>query len=165
VALPVADGSFDAALAVQVIEFVPDAQRALADLHRALRPGGRVLVWDIDWATVSLHSEDPVRSERVLRAWDGQRAHRSLPRTLGPLLRAAGFTEVRMSAHPFATLGADPDSFGASLVPLIGSYAAGREGISDEDAAAWVEEQRRLEERGDFYFACTQLCFTARKPV
>ena len=58
-ALPVGDGEFDAALCVQVLEYVPDPSAALRELHRALRPGGRVLVWDVDWATVSWHSSDP----------------------------------------------------------------------------------------------------------
>jgi len=43
--LPVPDGAFDAALSVQVVEYVPDASAALAEMHRALRPGGRVVIW------------------------------------------------------------------------------------------------------------------------
>ena len=69
-----------------------------------------------------------------------------------------------MTAHPLATLGSDPDSYGAALVPFIGNFVSGRSGVSDTEAAAWVEEQERLSGSGDFYFACTQLCFTARKP-
>jgi SAM-dependent methyltransferase len=165
VALPVDDGSFDAALSVQVQEYVSDISSSLTELHRALRPGGRVLVWDIDWATLSLHSEDPALTERVLLAWDEHLAHPSLPRALAPLLRAVGFGDVRMRAYPLATLGFDPDSYGAAVVPLIGDFVVGRAGITEEEARAWVAGQRQLGERGDFYFACTQLCFTARKPA
>lgn len=82
--LPVADGQFDAALCVQVIEYVPDFPAALGELHRALRPGGRVVVWDVDWATVSWHSADPARMRRVLVAWDEHLAHPSLPGRLAP---------------------------------------------------------------------------------
>jgi arsenite methyltransferase len=51
--LPVPDASFDQALAVQVLEYGQDVPAALAEMRRALRPGGRVVVWDVDWATVS----------------------------------------------------------------------------------------------------------------
>ena len=163
-ALPVEDGAFDAALTVQVIEYVADPGAALRELHRALRPGGRVLVWDVDWATASIQSADPGRTERVLGAWDEHLAHPSLPRTLAPRLRAAGFEDVRMEAHAFASAELDTDSYGAALMPFIGGFVAGRNGLTDEDAQAWVAEQQELGERGEFYFAITQFCFTARKP-
>lgn len=42
--IPFADGAFDLALALDVIEHVPDDHRALRELLRVLRPGGHVLV-------------------------------------------------------------------------------------------------------------------------
>ena len=42
--LPFGDGSFDLALALDVIEHVPDDIRALRELGRVLRPGGWLLV-------------------------------------------------------------------------------------------------------------------------
>jgi arsenite methyltransferase len=164
VSLPVDDASFDAALCVQVLEYVPDPTVALAEMHRALRPGGRVVVWDIDWATVSLHALDAALTERVLRAWDEHLTHPSLPRTLGPRLRSAGFEEVRMQAHPFSTCELDPETYGAALLPFIGAFVVGRNGITDKQAQAWLSEQQQLGERAEFYFASTQLYFTATKP-
>jgi arsenite methyltransferase len=136
----------------------------MAEMHRALRPGGRVVVWDVDWATVSLHALDPALTERVLRAWDEHLTHPSLPRTLGPRLRSAGFEEVRMEAHPFATCELDPETYGAALLPFVSTFVVGRNGITDEQAQAWVSEQQQLGERGEFYFSSTQLCFTGTKP-
>jgi arsenite methyltransferase len=97
--LPVDDGSFDAVLSVQVVEYVPDADLALAELNRVLRPGGRAVVWDVDWTTVSWHSTDPAGMERALRAWDEHLAHSALPRTLAARLRSAGFDDVAADGH------------------------------------------------------------------
>jgi ubiquinone/menaquinone biosynthesis C-methylase UbiE len=164
--LPVDDGGFDAALSVQVLEYVPDVPAALGELHRALCPGGRLLVWDIDWATLSMHSLEPPRTARVLRAWDEHLSHPSLPRTLAPALRAAGFDRIGATAHPLSTIEFDPERFyGPAMVPFVAAFVAGRGGVAEAEAQAWMEEQRGLGARGEFSFAVTQFCFTADKAV
>src|SRR4030081_3233158 len=75
--LPVPDHAFDAAVSVQVLEYVPDVAAALAEIHRVLRPGGRIVIWDVDWATVSWHTADRARMQRMLDAWDHHVAHPS----------------------------------------------------------------------------------------
>jgi arsenite methyltransferase len=162
-ALSVADADFDAAICVQVLEYVPDTRAGLAELHRALKPGGRVLVWDIDWATFSMQDDELTR--RVQAAWDEHLTHVSLPRVLAPALRAVGFEEVRAQAHPLATIAFDPETFGGSLVPFIAAFVGGRAGVGADEAEAWLAAQRALDERGEYYFAVTQLCFTAVKPA
>lgn len=161
--LPVDDGSFDVALCVQVLEYVPDVPAALAELNRALRPGGRVLVWDVDWTTVSWHSADPARMERILRAWDGHLAHPALPRTLGSLMRQAGFADVHLTGHAFAATELSADAYVGSVLPLIEQFLAGREDVPADECAGWAREQNELEAAGAFYFTCTQLCFTASR--
>ena len=162
--LPVAADMFDAAVCVQVLEYVPDVSAALAEMHRALRPGGRVVVWDVDWATVSWRTADQLRMRRVLDAWDRHLTHPSLPQTLGSRLRDAGFTEVTMRAHPFATGQLDPETYAGINVPLVHKFAVERGDMDPAEAAEWKAEQDQLAARGEFYFACLQVCFGARKP-
>jgi arsenite methyltransferase len=163
--LPVEDASFDAALCVQVLEYVPDVTVALAEMHRALRSGGRVVVWDVDWSTLSIHSRDPSRMRRVLDLWDGHLAHPALPRTLAAQLRSVGFEEVQVDGHTFATVELVPGSFFVSILELVQEYVAGREEISEDEVRAWAAETRELGERGEFFFAFIQFCFVARKPA
>lgn len=162
--LPVPDGGFDAVLTVQVLEFVEDATTALAELHRALRPGGRVLVWDVDWGTVSWHSSDQERMRRVLQAWDAHLVHPSLPRTLGPRLRAAGFGDVEATGHVFATDELSGETYGGYMTGMIERFTAGHADVGPDVAAAWAAEQRDLAAAGEFFFSCVQFCFTARRP-
>ena len=157
-----ADADFDAAICVQVLEYVAETRGGLAELHRALKPGGRVLVWDIDWATFSMQDDELTR--RVQTAWDEHLTHRSLPRTLAPSLRAVGFEDVRAQAHPLATVELDPETFGGAMLPLIAAFAGSRAGVGEDEAAGWLEAQRALDKRGEYYFAVTQFCFTAVKP-
>jgi arsenite methyltransferase len=161
--LPVPDASFERAVCVQVLEYVRDVPAALTEMHRALRPGGRVLVWDVDWATVSWRAVDRQLARRVLVAWDKHLTHPSLPWTLAAQLRDAGFEDVRMDAHAFATTELIADAYGGSLVPLLEQYVAEQGGLSQEEAKAWADEQRELGGRGEFFFTVTQFCFTATR--
>jgi SAM-dependent methyltransferase len=47
VALPYADGTFDAAFMITVLGEIPDRARALRELHRVLKPGGRLVIGEI----------------------------------------------------------------------------------------------------------------------
>ena len=161
--LQVDDASFDAVLCVQVLEYVPRVARALSEMHRALRPGGRLVLWDIDWTTLSWHSSDPARMGRVLRAWDAHLVHPALPRTLAPLLRAAGFDRILVEGHLFATTGLTTQSYAGAILPLIERFVSAREEIGEVEARAWAAEQRELAARGEFFFSCTQFCFSAMR--
>ena len=157
-ALPVADADFDRALSVQVLEYVEDIPAALAELHRVLRPGGRALIWDVDWATVSWHSDDPARMERFLAAWDEHLSDPILPRRLSADLRAVGFQDVEMQGHAFVTDDVTDESYAGALVPLMADY------VGTDEAQDWASEQRELQARGESYFACIQFCFTGTRP-
>jgi arsenite methyltransferase len=161
--LPVEDSSFDAALSVQVLEFVDDVDAALAELHRALRPGGRLVVWDVDWSTVSWHSDRPDRMSHVLRVWDNHLSHPYLPRTLAPRLTSAGFEGIGFEAHAFTTIEYDQESYAVSILPAIARYVSGQDGISEDEAQSWASEQRALGEAGRFFFTCLQFSFTATR--
>jgi arsenite methyltransferase len=157
-ALPVGDADFDRALCVQVLEYVADIPAALGELLRVLRPGGRVVIWDVDWATVSWHSEDPARMQRCLRAWDGHLTDPSLPRTLAARMRDAGFNDVELEGHVFATDDLTEETYAGALVPLMAGY------VGTDEAHEWAEEQRELQARGESYFACIQFRFSGTRP-
>ena len=101
---------------------------------------------------------------RLLDAWDRHLTHPALPQTLAPRLREAGFSDVTMAGHTFATTALDPETYGGAFTPLIVQYAVEQGSMDAADAAEWKAEQDQLATRDEFYFACIQLCFGARKP-
>lgn len=164
-ALPVESDDFDAALSVQVMEYVADVPAALHEIHRVLRPGGRILVWDVDWATAWWHTGDPARMRRIMAAWDEHLVHPSLPRRAGAYLRSAGFVDVTVEGHSFATVDYDDESFAVMMLGMAADFVPGHGGVTGDEVEAWKAEQRDLAERGEFFFEATQFCFTARKPA
>lgn len=163
--LPSEDGEFDRVISVQVLEYVEDTSAALAEIFRVMTPGGRVVVWDSDWSSVAWYSRDAERMAAVLDAWHDHLVHRALPHTLASSLRGAGFTDVHLDAYAFASTDLDPDGFVGALFPLVDAFIARHRAVSGEVADAWKAEQMELSERGEFYFALTQCCFAALKPL
>ncbi len=163
--LPVENESFDRALCVQVLEYVEPATAALSEINRTLQPGGRVVIWDIDWGTVVWHSSDPTRTQQILDAWDHHLVHPSLPRSLAPRLREAGFQQVEATGHVFSTVSTlDPETYGGAIIPIIASYVTSSRLIDEDAVRSWVKDQQELSERGEFYFAGVQFCFSGVKP-
>lgn len=161
--LPVADGSFDAALSVQVYEYVEDISAALAEMYRVVRPGGRLVLWDVDWSTVSWYSADADRMANALQAWDEHLAHPALPRRLAAAMSDAGFVNVQVEAHAFVNTDAGPDSYSGAIMPLIHDFISGR-GVTVEEADAWRSELETLSNANEYFFAVIQFCFSANRP-
>jgi ubiquinone/menaquinone biosynthesis C-methylase UbiE len=164
-ALDVPDQSFDVAVCVQVLEYVPDVERALREMNRALRAGGRLLIVDTDWDGVVWHSADRERMQRMLRAWESHCADPRLPRTLASRLGAAGFRIDGVSGWAIVNASLDWDSYSYGLARLIEDFVVRHEKVPREEAAAWAAEQRALGESGQYFFSTTRHFFCASKPA
>jgi ubiquinone/menaquinone biosynthesis C-methylase UbiE len=97
--LPVRDGALDGATCHSVLYLLPDARAALAELRRALRPGGRVAFLEPRATGADLRGALRVGARHALAMamWRGMSGlHRRFDeRSLPALLSAAGFAAAR----------------------------------------------------------------------
>lgn len=162
--LPYGEGEFDVGVSTQVYEYVPDVTRALRELLRVVRPGGRILIVNTDWESLVWRSSGDERMKRVLAAWDEHAAHPDLPRRLAPMLRAVGFSVERVFVIPVPNVGTEANTYSGGLIELITAFTHGRQGLSEDDLESWSDALRALPSRGEYFFSLNRYMFLATKP-
>jgi ubiquinone/menaquinone biosynthesis C-methylase UbiE len=150
--LPFDDTSFDAVRAERVFQHLDDPDRALAEMQRVAKPGGRILVMDPD------HSQHGISLETELhcRVHDASRAAlmrmitnpRVGTRLLG-MFRRAGLADVQQVVH-VAEMGFSDYVHGTFLEERLAS--AVREGdVTEEEAREFLAGLTAQHEQGTFY--------------
>jgi ubiquinone/menaquinone biosynthesis C-methylase UbiE len=164
--LPVPDSEFDIGISVQVYEYIDDIEAALAELYRVLRPGGRAVIISTDWKSIIWNAEDESRMDRVLSIFAEHCVYQDLPRLLVPRLSSAGFATDHWQVVPQFNLTYDPNRLSYHLSRgLIRPFVSGRKDMSEQEAAAWLEDLQRLGEQGDYFFCLNQFLFVVTKPA
>jgi ArsR family transcriptional regulator len=102
--LPLKDGELDVAILSLVLHYSPDPARALAEVNRVVRPGGRVLVVDM------LPHEHEEYQRTMGHVWLG-----FSDKQIARILHGAGFEQVRTRNIP-----ADPRANGPALFAAVG---------------------------------------------
>jgi arsenite methyltransferase len=117
--LPVADASVDVIISNCVVNLSPDKAQAFREAHRALKPGGRMVVSDLVWLK-------PL-SEKMRHDVDmlvGCVAGASLKDDYLELIRAAGFHDVEVVSEGTYSVGADSFPEGSEEREAFASVAS-----------------------------------------
>ena len=102
--LPIENEALHAAMLSLVLHYSPDPARALAEVARVLRPGGRVLVVDM------LPHDREEYQQQMGHVWLG-----FSDKQITKFLTGAGFSDARVRALPV-----DPDAKGPALFAAMG---------------------------------------------
>jgi ubiquinone/menaquinone biosynthesis C-methylase UbiE len=139
-ALPFADGSFDRVLSLLVLHFVPQTERATAELRRVARPGATVAaaVWDVRGGYVAnrifYDTAAAFDEEGLKRRARNYTRPMTRPGELTAAWRAAGFANIRETA---LCIRMEFSAFDDFWMPL-----AGKDGPAAEYVATLPAERR-----------------------
>lgn len=140
--VPVADEDFDVVTCQQGLQFFPDRGAVVAEMHRALRLGGRVgiAVWtEIGNSPVFAALGDaiePVVGQELADAYRGGPWGFADGEAIGLLLEQAGFTHIRRSAHVVAS------RFEGGAPQILATLSAS--GIAGQIAELSVQARQQL---------------------
>ncbi|MER6982258.1 methyltransferase domain-containing protein [Streptomyces carpinensis] len=149
--LPVPDRTVDRARTDRVLQHVADPRAALSEIHRVLRPGGRLVMGEPDWETLTVDHPDG----DLTRAYTRHVAERvvrnaGIGRQLARLAAESGFSvpEVIAVTPVFRNLHVADRILGLERTTRR-AVAAGY--FTDETAEAWLTHLRQ----GPFLAAVT----------
>jgi SAM-dependent methyltransferase len=156
-ALPFAEDEFSASRAERVLMHVEDPGRALAEMVRVTRAGGRVIAIEPDWDTLIIDSDDLGMARRVARAHADAIRHPDIGRRLPRLATDAGLETLGIE---FTTIPIrDPERAEA-----VFRLRAAIDNLDDVAASSWWDAVKSTSTRRPFVAAVTAITLISRKP-
>ena len=148
--LPFRDGWFDAGRAERVFQYVARPDRAIAEIARVIRPGGRILINDPDHESLVIDHPAPDLWRRVkafrtdVTRPNGRGAHQ-----LRRLFKEAGLADITVDVRTLQVSSLaeafDCQTWGRRAV----SYGA----ISESECAIWESGLAEMDAGGNFTYA------------
>jgi len=161
--LQLEDGSFEVVLAHTVLCHVPEPEKALQEAYRVLVPGGQIVIFDGDYATmnIAIGDFDPLQScvncllsNFVHDLW--------FMRRLPKMLDGAGFRVLRSEGHGYVKV-SDP-KYLLTVVDRGADMIEAEDTIGSNLATALKAEVRRRVEENRFYGEIMFGSLVAKKP-
>lgn len=163
-ALPELSGPFDAVILHTLISHVDDPDTTLAQAVGATAPGGWVVIYDGDYASLTFGTHDPDQG----RAWDeaiiaGLVANPRIMRAMPFLLRRAGLEVEAMLPYVLTEVGTA--NFWESGIHCYSVLAPRAGTMSESEAEAFKSYQLKSSADGTFFGSCNYYTYIAQRPA
>jgi len=161
--LPFDDDEFDVALAPLVLLHVPEADRAVPELVRVVRPGGRVGVLERDNESFLVSHPDRELTRRIIQTGTDQTAVNAwVGRRLPGMLTRAGLSDVQIK--PLTIF--ERQSSGAAVRYIVRwvDVAAELGAITADERKRWLDQLYAEETQGGFLVGVTYLFVWGTRP-
>ena len=168
-ALPFAEGTFDGVLCVNVLEAVINRTRAVNEMRRVLKAGGRLLLAHDDHESQVCACADRELCRRVVRAYaestfksyaasDGQ-----MGRRIWGLFRAAGFVDTKLRVLPLINTEYREPLLGWTHAQFSAELVSGVSDLTQQEIERWQADLAKSSERGEYIYCLNLYVCLGRK--
>lgn len=161
--LPFIGNSFDGALLARTLMHVQQPHEVLIELHRVVRPGGRLAVLEADWGTFAVDHSDRVLTRRIID-WrcDAIDGNNWMGRQLVGRCLAAGWDIGRVQVVVTAGRDASTTHFGS--LRRCADLALNHQIITQLEFEIWTGELDTRLASGRFFATANEYIILALKP-
>lgn len=145
------DGFFDAASSIQTLEYVADVDRALKEVRRVLRLGGRVAFISVLWDAYQFHGAEPDLNGRVLDAFRAHCPHQMLPLEMPKRMLNAGLDGVSQRPLTIYNSSFHENTYAYCASRFVAAFVV-TQGIVEDEVRDWLDQLSRADQNGQFGF-------------
>jgi ubiquinone/menaquinone biosynthesis C-methylase UbiE len=150
-ALEFADNAFDACRTDRVLQHLHDPARAVVEMVRVTRPGGRTSVLDVDWHTLAIAGGDIAVAQEVARHQAFVASSQGdIGRRLVQLLMDAGCKDVEVDPEVALFRHLDTANFVLQIRSTLEAAISGG-AIARDAGELWWKAVRELDARDRFF--------------
>ena len=168
--IPLAETSVDRALCHNVLECLPDPAALVADIHRILRPDGRLVLSHSDFDTLVFASEDLELTRRLVRSYcDTQQdwmdaVDGTIGRRLVDIVGCSALRVDDVQARVNLSARFQPGELGHAYAHNLVGVLRARGTVDPAELDRWLAGLRRLDARGAFLFSVNDYAVVATRP-
>lgn len=154
------DASFDICRCERVLLYVPNPARAIAEMGRVTRPGGKVIIFDFDHNAFFCDSNLPDLARKIEFLIRSVPKNPSLSHVIPYMMRRA---ELSVDTIEPAVLRPPLEVAQHLLTSLLAGALADGE-LTDAEFDAWWQDQEAMDASGEFCYLTPGYLIVATKP-
>jgi class 3 adenylate cyclase/SAM-dependent methyltransferase len=161
-ALPFEADTFDASRSDRTFQYLVDPFRAVREMARVTRPGGRIVVSDTDWETAVFDHDDVELTRRINRTWYETRASGGVGHQLYGFFQRAGLLDVTVAPH--TNVVTSVDDLYETVIEGLASQGVTAGTVTEAEASRWVASIEAAAREGRFFRSFTMFVVYGRVP-
>ena len=158
-ALSFPNATFDVCRAERLLEHLPDAERALTEMVRVTRTGGRIVVFDFDWDTLIIDHPDKETTRTIVLSYSDAMRNGWIGRQLPRLLKEQRLEVLSIDPVQVFVHYALAELFLGGHLALLQANGT----LSARKARQWWEHLQRSDERGTLLISFTAFIVVGAK--